>query len=151
MTTDWLLRVADGENLISSSRHRIWGIQSKNVNCKHFISNVKPGDRLWFVTSKSQGKIIAVATFRAHNKREIGPLVNLNMTSEELGWTGEGNGWTSDTEVHYTDLYDLRNSELLTHIKGASTIRKYDTKCRVELAVEYSYIVRYASRVTTKL
>jgi len=150
MTTDWLLRVGDGENLKRSSKYRIWGIQSSTPDNKYFLNNVKPGDRLWFVKSKTQGKLIAVATYRSHNSREFGPLINISLTNEELGWTGSGTDWTSDIEVHYTDLYGLDNCELLTHIKGAKTIRKYNEKCRVHLPVEYSYIERY-SRVTFKL
>ena len=152
MTTDWILRAADGENLKRSSKYKIWGIVSTISVGKYFIKNVKPGDRLWFVKSKSQGKLIAVATYRSHNKRELGPLIETSLTDEELGWTTPsdwGSGW--DIEVHYTDLYGLNDCELLTHIKGAATIRKYDEeKCRVNLAVEYSYIVRY-SRVTFEL
>ena len=150
MTTDWLLRVGDGGNLKRSSKYRIWGISSKISTNKYFIKNVKPGDRLWFVKSKSQGKLVAVATYRSHNMRELGPLVDITLTNEELGWTGSGEDWTADVELHYTDLYGLSDCELLTHIKGPTTIRKYDEKCRVNLAVEYSYIVRY-SRVTFEL
>jgi predicted secreted protein len=151
MTTDWLLRVGDGENLKRSSKYRIWGIQTlTSPHGKYFVKNVKPGDRLWFVTSKSHGKLIAVATYRSHNTRDLGPLINISLTNEELGWIGSGADWTSDVEVHYTDLYGLSDCELLTHIKGPSTIRKYDENCRVNLAVEYSYIVRY-SRVTFEL
>jgi hypothetical protein len=149
MTTDWLLRVGDGENLKHSSKYRIWGVVSKIPVGKHFIENVKPGDRLWFVKSKSQGKLIAVASYHSHNKRDFGPLIDISLTDEELGWT-DPSGGNSDIEVHYTDLYGLADCELLTHIKGPSTIRKYDEKCRVNLAVEYSYIVRY-SRVTFEL
>ena len=150
MTTDWLLRVGDGENLINSSKYKIWGIQSTTSIGKHFVENVKPGDRLWFVKSKSKGKIIAVATYRSHNKRDFGPLIDVSMTNEELGWIGEGPDWTSDTEIHYTDLYGLDNCELLSHINGPATIRRYDEKCRVNLAVEYSYIQRY-SKITFEL
>ena len=149
MTTDWLLRVGDGENLKCSSKYRIWGVVSKIPLGKHFIENVKPGDRLWFVKSKSQGKLLAVATYRTHNKRVFGPLIDISLTDEELGWS-DPSGGNADIEVHYTDLYGLADCELLTHIKGPSTIRKYDEKCRVNLAVEYSYIVRY-SRVTFEL
>ena len=146
MPIDWVLRVGDGENFISSSKYGIWGIQTlTSPHGKNFIKNVKPGDRLWFVKSKSQGKLLAVATYKSHNKRELGPLINISLTNEELGWTGSGPDWTSDVEVHYTDLYGLNNCELLTHIKGPSTIRKYDEKCKVNLAVEYSYIVRYSN------
>ena len=149
MTTDWLLRVGDGENLKHSSKYRIWGVVSKIPVGKHFIENVKPGDRLWFVKSKSQGKLIAVASYHSHNKRDFGPLIDISLTDEELGWS-DPSGGNADIEVHYTDLYGLADCELLTHIKGPSTIRKYDEKCRVNLAVEYSYIVRY-SRVTFEL
>ena len=151
MTTDWILRVGNGENFTHSSKYRIWGIQTlTSPHGKYFVNNVKPGDRLWFVKSKSQGKLVAVATYRSHNMRELGPLVAITLTNEELGWTGSGEDWTADVELHYTDLYGLSDYELLTHIKGAATIRKYDEKCRVNLAVEYSYIVRY-SRVTFEL
>ena len=150
MNTDWILRVGDGENLKNSSRYRIWGVNSKNSAGKHFIKNVKPGDRLWFVKSKSQGKLVAVATYRSHNERIFGPLVDISLTNEELGWSGSGPDWTSDVEVHYTDLYGLNDFDLLTHIKGPVTYRKYDEKCKVNLAVEYSYITRY-NRVTLEL
>lgn len=150
MTIDWLLSVGDGENFKASSKYRIWGIQSTTPIGKYFIKNVKSGDRLWFVKSKSQGKIMAVAIYRSHNKREFGPLVDLSMTEEELGWKHNGPDWQSDTEIHYSDLYGLEDCDLLTHIKGPSTIRKYDEKCRVELPVEYSYIMRY-SKITFEL
>jgi hypothetical protein len=150
MTTDWLLRVGDGENFINSSRYRIWGIQSTSPANKHFIRNVNIGDRLWFVKSNSNGKIIAVATYQSLNKRELGPLVNFTMTNQELGWSGEGPDWTSDTEIHYSDMHGLSDCELLTHIKGPTTIRKYDDKCRVNLSIEYNNIIRY-SRMTFEM
>jgi hypothetical protein len=143
MTTDWLLRVGDGKNLKSSSKYRIWGIQSITPNNKYFLKNVKPGDRLWFVKSKSKGKLLAVATYRSHNSRESGPLIDTCMTEEELGWNHDGPDWSSDTKIHYSNLYGLENCELLTHINSPITIRKYDDKCKVNLAVEYSYIERY--------
>ena len=141
MTTDWILRVGDGKNFINSSRYRIWGIQSTFSCGKFFLKNVKQCDRLWMVTGKSNGKLLAVATYRTHFERINGPLFDLTKTDLELGWTGDG--WKCDTEIHYTDLYGLINCELLTHIKGAVPIRKYDQKCLVNLPVEYSYIVRY--------
>ena len=150
MTTDWILRVGDGENLKCSSKYRIWGISSKSDTNKHFIKNVKPGDRLWFVKSKSQGKLVAVATYCSHNLRDFGPLIDISLTNEELGWTGSEINWSADVEIHYTDLYSLDCCDLFTHIKGAATIRKYNEKCRFNLPVEYSYIVRY-SKVTFEL
>jgi len=144
MTTDWILRVGDGVNFRNSSRHRIWGINSMTTDNKYFINNVKQGDRLWFVQSKANGILIAVATYWSHNLREVGPLINMTMTNEELGWTREGSNWISDTEIHYTDLNNIERCGLLSHIQSAKTIRKYNEKCRIELPVEYAYIVKYS-------
>ena len=91
-----------------------------------------------------------MATYCSHNSRVFGPLISISLSNEELGWTGGGTNWTSDTELHYTDLYGLCECELLTHIKSPSTIRKYDEKCKVDLALEYNYIVRY-SKITLEL
>lgn len=150
MTRDWILRVGNGNNLVGSSQYKIWGIQSTTNSGKCFVNNVRPGDRLWFVTAKSKGKIIAVATYCSHNKRELGPLVNISMTNEQLNWTHDGPRWISDTEIHYTDLYNLTSCEMLTHISGNATIRRYNEKCRVNLPIEYNYIVRYRN-ITHKL
>ena len=145
MTTDWILRVGDGLNFIRSSKQQIWGIQTiTSSNGKHFIANVKPGDRLWFVKSKSHGKILGVATYRSHNSRYSGILINDTLTDEELGWDHLDGEWASNVEIHYSNLYNVSKCELLTHIKGPSTIRKYCEKCRVDLAVEYTYICRYS-------
>ena len=148
MTIDWLLRVGDGDNLKKSSRYRIWGINSSHATFKHFFENVKPGDRLWFVKQESHGKLIAVATYCSHNKRIFGPLIDFSMTNEELGWNDKGN--ECDTEIHYTNLYGLENCELLTHIQGPAPIRTFNEKCKIDLLVEYSYIVRY-SKITFEL
>jgi hypothetical protein len=111
------------------------------------LPNVKPGDRLWFIKSKTNGQVLGVATYRSHNRRNSGLLINDTLTNEELGWDHINSKWESDVEIHYTNLYNVSNCELLTHIKGASTIRKYNEKCVVDLAVEYTHICRY-SKVT---
>ena len=147
MSTDWILRVGNGENFKNSSKYGIWGIKSSSPDNKYFMKNVKEGDKLWFVTSNSKGKAVGVSTYCSYNKREIGPLVNITMTNAELGWSGEGPDWTSDIEIHYTDLYGLNECDLLTYIKSAKTIRKYNEKCMVNLPLEYLSIVRY-SKVT---
>ena len=147
ITTDWILRVGNGENFKMSSKYRIWGVSSTVSANKCFLKNVKPGDRLWFVKSKSQGKLLAVATYHSHNIRELGPLINISLTNEELGWIGSEVDWSADIEVNYSHLYGLNDCNLLTHIKGAATIRKYTETCKVNLELEYSYIVRY-SKVT---
>jgi len=148
MTTDWLLRVGDGKNLITSSSYNIWGIQSITSDGKYFINNVNPGDRLWFVKKKSQGKIVAVAIYSSHFKRcEQGPLVKFitckNMTDEEVEWTNKGGDWTSDTGVHYTGFYDISHLNLLTRLKEPITIRKhkYSDTSKIHFKVTHDYIV----------
>lgn len=138
----WFIRAGDGKNFINSSKYRIWGIRSSTSFGKHFVKNVKKGDKLWFIKNKSQGKVIAVCTYISLNERVLGPLINTTMTNEELGWVGEGEDWTSDVEIHYTDLYDLNNCNLLTHIKCQSTILKYSReKYEINLAEEYNNIL----------
>lgn len=139
---DWLLRIGDGENFKRSSNRGIWGIKADNPPGTHFVNNVKPGDRLWFVTTNSYGKLLAVATYRSHNTREL--------TNKDLGWC-DGKEAKSDTELHYSDLYGLNECKLLTRIQSPLVIRKYkENKCKVKLVEEYSYIVRY-SKVTLGL
>lgn len=144
--TDWLLRASDGKNLIASSKYNIWGVSSKNTNDDHFLKEVKQGDRLWFIMNKSKGKILAVATYISHNKRELGPLINLTSSNTELGWT-DGN-W--DIEIHYKDLYNLSECMLLTQIEGSCNIRKYNDKCKIHLSEEYENIKKY-SKVTRNM
>ena len=132
MTTDWLLRVGDGLNLTRSFQYKIWGINTSFSTGKYFIKNVKPGDRLWFIKNKSGGKIIAVAIYGSQNERVPG----ITLSNEELGWPR-----TSNTEIHYTDFYDVCDRNLLTNIQGIQTIRKYSSEgCLVNLPVEYKKI-----------
>lgn len=151
MTKDWIIRVEDGKNFINSSKDKIWGANSKDTHTINFKKISKPGDRLWFVKNNSGGKIIAVAIYSSHNMREIGPLLTLTKTDEELGWKKKDK--ISDTEIHYTDLYNLTDYKgLLTHIKQQSGILNYDTigECRVDLPMEYTFITRYC-KVTSDM
>ena len=137
---NFLMRISDGKNFKASSIDHTWGIDSRTSAGKGFLADVKPGDKLWFIKSGSNGQILAVATYCSHTKRQIGELINLSLTNAELGWDDNHN---SDTEIHYTDLYNVSDCNLLTHIKGAVTIRKYNEKCQVNLPIEYANICRY--------
>jgi hypothetical protein len=69
------------------------------------------------------------------------------LTDDELGWKGD-NLSKYDVEVHYTDMYGLNACDLLTHIRGVMSIRRYTTEsCALNLAVEYGYITRYSKVV----
>ena len=139
---DFILRVGDSVHFKNSSKQNIWGINSKHSFGKFFIKNAKSGDRLWFVKSKSNGLIIAVSTFTHIKERELGPLIAVTQTNEELGWTKQKGEW--DTELHYKDLYDVSMLGYVSDIKGTSTIRMYNEKCKVNLPEEYPLIVRYS-------
>jgi hypothetical protein len=141
----WIFRVGDGDHFWSSSKYNIWGIDSQNKSTTQpFITSVKSGDLLWFVKGGDKGKLIAVSTFTELKKREVGPLISLTLTDEELGWTKSNQGGNSDTEIHYKDLYDLTDCGLFSEIKSPLVIRKYSEKCKVNLPAEYPYIVKYS-------
>lgn len=143
MTTHWLLQVSSGENLRASFNFKIWGIQNiTDKNGKYFINNVKTGDKLWFVKNKSEGQIIAVATYCSHNDR--------TRSNEELGWIHDGPKWISNIEINYNNLYNVSNLNLKSHIRGQSSIRKYNENCQVNLPEEYISIEKY-SRITFEL
>jgi hypothetical protein len=148
MTTDWLLYVNNGINFNNSSISNTWGIKSWTSSGKSIKNSAKVGDRLWFVKSGSNGLLVAVATFVEFKNREVGPLIAVTQTNEELGWiTGSGD-W--DVEVHYKDLYNITNCELYSELNGSAPIRRYNDKCKINLPLEYPNIVRY-SKVTRKM
>ena len=133
--TDYLFRVGDGENFWNSSHLYTWG--TKGVDG---FRSIKKGDRMWFITNKSDGKIAAVATFDSINLRG-----DTTLSDEELGWSGNG-GW--DYEIHYKELYDVSHLNMLTKIEGQRQVRKYySDKCEVNLPNEYPLIVKYSRAV----
>ena len=148
MVNHWLLRVGNGENFRNSSTHKIWGINSNHSQNKYFLRTVKKGDKLWFVKKKSKGQLIAVSTYKSYNNRIVGPLIKLNLTNTELGWDETEGNW--DIEVHYENLYNITNCNLLSKIQGACTIRLYNKKCVIDLPNEYDNIEKY-SKVTNTM
>ena len=144
---NWLLRVGNGVHFCNSSHKKVWAVNSKNsCNNKSFIKNVKPGDKLWFVTSNSSGKIIAVSTFEYIKPRELGPLISLTETNEDRGWTEKDGDW--DTDIYYYNLYLISSANLLSCIKSPANIRLYNDKCKVKLPEEYIAITKYLKPVS---
>lgn len=143
----WLLRVGDGDHFIQSQPFRMWGINSKHTAwVPNFLRQIRPGDILWFIQSGNGGKAIGVAKFSHSRVREVGPLISLTPTNEELGWTKNEGEW--DTEIHYTDLYDLTACDVYTQIKSPLVGRKFnESKCLINLPSIYPYIVQFAKAV----
>jgi hypothetical protein len=140
MTTHWLLRVGDGVHFKRSTKFNLWGIENSNKTNNKFIKEAQKGDILWFVRTK--GMLLGMATYVGQGPRVLGPIVNLSMTNQELGWTDKEGKW--DIEVHYKDLYDLEYCEMYTGIRGACVIRRYNEKCLLNLPEEYEQIVKYS-------
>ena len=151
MPNDWILRIGDGKNFIASSIFKTWGINSLSSDSKYFLTNAKRGDRLQFVTTNTKGRVLALATYASSNKRTEEPgLINDNLTDEEFGWKhaeGEEFVWKVDTEIHYIDLYNVWDCELITQIKSPKGVRKYNEKCAINLPEEYPYIIKYFNKV----
>jgi hypothetical protein len=140
----WIFRVSNGTHFINSSVYYTWGVNSEISNVKHFIANARNGDILWFVTCKSKGHIIAVATYDKIVDRIIGPIINISLTNEELGWTLNEGNW--DKEVKYNKLYNIGTLELKTEIQAPHTVRIYNSEsCKVDLPEEYARIIRYST------
>jgi hypothetical protein len=78
--------------------------------------------------------------------RETGPLISVDRTNEELGWTETSGDW--DMFVFFKDLIDVESCNLLT--QGSkwtqSGVFKYIPKfCTENLPVIYPYIRRFVS------
>lgn len=148
--THWLIRVGSGDNFARSSKYQIWGVNIKDTHIVRFLKVVLPGDQLWFITKGSNGKAIAVATYVSHNLRENDveqPLIRTTLTDEELGWDSIS-GQKCDVEIHYTDLYNVSECDLITGFSIRSTTLRYPSEhCKLDLEKEYANICKY-SKIT---
>ena len=143
MAQDWLIYVDDGINFKNGSLFNTWAIKSWTTVGKCIRKRATAGDRLWFVKSKTNGLLIAVSTFVEIKERELGPLIAITSTNEELGFNKGSGDW--DTEVHYKDLYNITECNLFSELKGSAPIRRYNENCKINLPLEYPYIVRYSN------
>lgn len=137
--THRIISVGNGENFIRSSQYGIWGINSSGISGKKLLSEIEPGDILWFFQNEEKYKFIAVATYQSQNKREIGPLISTTKTNEELGWykpdkkiwSTNTSVWTSDTEIHYADLFYINNTLTNLSLDNISNLyRNFDIEYR---------------------
>lgn len=138
----WIVRVNDGKNFYASMKRGIWALKSWVSDGKNFLSYGDVGDTLWFLTNYKAGKkLIGVATFTKLIKRELGPLISLTATNEELGWTdGE---W--DTEIHFQDLYLIGDLDIQPNIKCQSSyIKTTSIETSIDFELEYKNILKYS-------
>ncbi len=117
MNSNFIIRISDGENFKRSVTKKIWGIKTKTTDNKTINSNIyklKPGDKLWFAKSGKDNKIAYIATFVKAAPRQLGPLIDISLNNNEIGWVDpQPNGvcdW--DVELHYKDLYYVSDLNL---------------------------------------
>lgn len=148
----WLIRAGDGKNFANSSRFQIWGVNTKDTHIIRFLKGVLPGDKLWVIKNGANGKVIAVVTYVSHNLRENDadqPLIRTTLTDEELGWDSKSGG-KSNVEIHYTDLYNVSECDLITGFIIRTTTLQYPSEhCKLNLEQEYTNIVKYSKLTRT--
>ena len=164
LNNNWIIRVGDGDNFMKSSKINVWGIPDNSNASICFINNVKKGDVLWFITSNSGGKIIAVATYeemlcviptpnRFMNSSKNALMDNLSI--EDFTYKQDA----PNMLMRYKDLYvfsEIEHPELLTCMKSIRmmSIYKYrgieDNHCKVDLDMEYIIISLLMNRENLK-
>ena len=164
LNNNWIIRVGDGDNFMKSSKINVWGIPDNSNASVCFINNVKKGDVLWFITSNSGGKIIAVATYE--EMLCVIPTPNKFMNSSKNALMDnlsiEDFTYKQDAPnmlMKYKDLYvlsEIDHPELLTCMKSIRmmSIYKYrgieDNHCKVDLDMEYIIISLRMNRENLK-
>lgn len=142
----WYIRVKDGKNFKNSSPFNIYGLKSWYSLTKNFMKLAQEGDILWFVTNiKLDNLVIACANFERTKKRELGPLINLDMTDKDLGWQ-KNNKDIWDTELHYKNLYNIEDISLkLKGLPPLCTIGKINNnEIEEKLNNEFRNIIKYS-------
>ena len=95
------------------------------------MRNVNPGDILCFI--KQGGVVVGFAQYETYKKRELGPLISLTITNEELGWT-PGN-W--DMELRFKGYVQSTSNLTLKTPNQNSVIHSKYFENRDEIFAEY--------------
>ena len=136
--THWIIRTGDGENF-RNSRLPFWGVKRGALNkqtgkrgngIKTIVEKFKPGDILWFITSKTHGgKIIAMAEYTEFFDKDDEPLVSIRTyANSDQNWKGDED-WS--IQIHYKNLYITEKQNIPMVVQHGSPIIKYtkvDTK-----------------------
>jgi len=120
--THWIIRVNDGINF-SNSIYPFWGVKKRY---KSYVKKFKPGDILWFMTSKPfGGKLIGMSEYTGFYDRNDEPLIQINTyTNKDQNWVGDED-WV--IQIHYTNLYNTSKQEIKACIQHQNAIFNYET------------------------
>lgn len=122
---NFITRIGDGKNFWNSDRYSIWGVG--DISAKTLYKSAKKGDHIWFCTGKSNGKLIAVATFDKIIKRFDKTNKLSNMSNEDFGWIGEE--WNCNYLLKYSNRINLEFNDIYSGIKGSCPTRKVINNC----------------------
>lgn len=107
----------------------VWGVNSltccgcKEVSKRMFdtIMNDYRTDQVFFMflsPKKYSNKVVGVGVVEKIQERELGELINISKTNEEIGWNKRGN-W--NFEIVFRDYYDV--SGMSDDFLGMSTLK----------------------------
>jgi hypothetical protein len=124
MTVHYIIRCGDGANL-RNSVNPYWGVK-RTGGQDTFVKKIKPGDILWFMTSKKfGGQLIGMAEYTMFCDRSEETLIQLySFSNSEQGWVGDEN-W--DIQIHYKHLYNTEMLDIRGCVACAANILKYET------------------------
>lgn len=133
----YIVHVGDAKNFNASKHKHIWCFKSTTACWINFMRNVNPGDILCFI--KQGGFVVGFAQYESHKKRELGPLISLTITNEELGWTRPGE-W--DMELHYKGYLDSKTNMKLKTPNQNSVIHSKYFENQDEIFAEYIHTLQ---------
>ena len=139
----WSVLSLSTQSSLFPALKNVWGLKSRY---HYFYSNVKEGDRLWFVRRGTRCTLEAVAIYVSHNKRTKNTPSNANY-----GWTDHtpefGGVW--DMELKYKDIYDLRKikgynfcTNIISPNPSAVMPKIIQQTSQVNLKCAYDYILQ---------
>jgi len=130
--TFYIVHVSDAKNFNASKYKNIWCFKRTTACWINFMRNVNPGDLLCFI--KNGGTVVGFAEYVGIKPRELGPLISLTITNEELGWTRNGE-W--DTELHYKGYVDSHTNLKLKTPNQNSVIHWKNFQNQSEILMDY--------------
>ena len=145
-TSHWIIRVGDGENF-RNSKHPFWGVKRGINGCiKTIVNKLKPGDILWFMTSKLYGgKLIGMSEYTCnYDKDDVSSIQRNTYSNDEQNWKG-GEDWV--IQIHYKNLYITEKQNIEACIQCAGIILEYETfkdKIKYDLYNEHKNFKCYA-------
>lgn len=143
----WIIRVGNGMNLDILKQHKMWLFnKDANSNYKHFMNNYNIDDVIWFMVSGSKNKLIGMTKIKLIKKRELGPLINISLSDEELELVNPSNKlW--NTELHFDTYFDISkiNISYPACIRSPIPIFKIHIEHLQFFIDEYDKIIKYSN------